>query len=121
MALTNLSASDKIVLLMRHVNPDVGGQFNAVNNNFQTAFLGVAAYDEFSGGVIGFASNASVLTTKFDFQFDLILTVPDAPTPCSISGQQTNLFQGDGSMLQLFNLEIGPGATKSATVTYKPI
>jgi len=120
MALTNTSATDKVVLLERHVNPDAGGQFAAAFNNFEATSFTVNAFNEPSGGGTGFTSSANLLTTNFDFQFALILPLPDAPTPCSPGGN-TSLFTGDGSMLQEFNLEIAPGATKSAVVTYKPI
>lgn len=118
MALTNLSSRDRIIILLRHVNVDASGStFNDFDTSATMAF-GTAT------GLNGLSSTASFLTTPFDFHFSLVKTNPSDPPPCTPFGNygaQQTFFQGDGSLLHYFNLEIAPGKTKIATVTYKPI
>ncbi len=119
MSLTNLSKRDRIVILLWHVNVDAAG---TSLNDFDTSSYN--AFGTALGGLGGLLSTASFLTTQFDFHFSLVKTNPDGPNPCSPFGNmgaQQGFFQGDGSLLQWFNLEIAPGNTKSATVTYRPI
>lgn len=119
MAVTNLTNSDHIVVLMRHANVDASGSsFNDFDTSATTAF-GTAL-----GGLGGMVSSASFLNYQFDFHFSLVQTNPDGPDPCKPfgdSGGQLGYFQGDGSVLQYFNLDLPPGRTKVVTVTYKPI
>ena len=119
MAVTNLTNSDHIVVLMRHANVDASGSsFNDFDTSSTTAF-GTAL-----GGLGGLASTASFLNYQFDFHFSPVQTNPDGPDPCKAFGQsggQLGYFQGDGSLLQYFNLDLPPGKTKVVTVTYKPI
>jgi hypothetical protein len=119
MALTNLSNQTRIIILLRHANVDaVSSTFNDFDTSATTSF-GTAL-----GGLGGLMATASFLTTQFDFHFSLVQTNPDAPDPCTAFGNfggQQGFFEGDGSLLHYFNLEIAPGNTKSATVTYKPI
>ena len=119
MALTNLSTADRIVLIMRHANIDAAG---STLNDFDTT--NTTAFGLALGGNGGLSSTGSFLTTPFDFQFAFVLTVPGGPIPCvplANQGAQLAFFQGDGAVLQFFNLEILPGKTKRVTVTYKPI
>ena len=49
---------------------------------------------------------------------------PRTADPCKdfpIQGAQQAFFHGDGSAEQVFEFDILPGKTKTATVTYKPI
>ena len=119
MALTNLSPTERIVIIMRHANIDAAG---SSLNDFDTS--GITAYGMALGGDGGLSSTQSFLTTAFDFSFAFVLTVPGGPTPClplANQGAQLAFFEGDGAVLQYFNLDILPGKTKTATVTYKPI
>jgi hypothetical protein len=119
MALTNLSNQTRIIVLLRHANVDAASStFNDFDTSATTSF-GTAL-----GGLGGLMATASFLTTQFDFHFALVQTNPDGPDPCTPFGNfggQQGFFQGDGSLLHYFNLEIAPGKTKTATVTYKPI
>jgi hypothetical protein len=119
MAVTNLTNSDHIVVLMRHANVDASSStFNDFDTSSTTSF-GTAL-----GGLGGLVSTASFVNYQFDFHFSLVQTNPDGPDPCKPFGQsggQLGYFQGDGSLLQYFNLDLPPGKTKVVTVTYKPI
>jgi hypothetical protein len=119
MAVTNLTNADDIVVVMRHVNVDASG---STFNDFDTS--GTTAFGTAEGGLNGLMATAAFLTAQFDFHFSLVQTNPDGPDPCKPFGQsggQQGFFQGDGSLLHYFNLDIRPGQTKSVSVTYKPI
>jgi hypothetical protein len=119
MAVTNLTNKDHIVVLMRHANVDAASStFNDFDTSSTTSF-GTAL-----GGLGGLVSVASFVNYQFDFHFSLVQTNPDGPDPCKAfgeSGGQLGYFQGDGSLLQYFNLDLPPGRTKIVTITYKPI
>ena len=108
MAVTNLTNADDIVVVMRHVNVDASGStFNDFDTSGTTAF-----------------GTAVRRSQRAYFHFSLVQTNPDGPDPCKPFGQsggQQGFFQGDGSLLHYFNLDIRPGQTKSVSVTYKPI
>ena len=118
MAITNLSATDRLILFNRHAHIQADGTPNDFDVT-QTTVSGL-----FPGGNNGLSSTANFVTTAFDFQFAFVMTVPGGPTPCTPfanQGAQQAFFQGDGAAEQVFDLDILPGKTKTVTVTYKAI
>jgi hypothetical protein len=116
MALTNLSPTDRHLIVNRHAY--IQGFFNDYDLSELSAFGG----PPFGNGN-HLASTAAFVTRAFDFSVRFVMTTPGGPTPCQSfqnQGAQTQFFQGDGAVEQVFNLDILPGKTKTVTVTYKP-
>jgi hypothetical protein len=114
-AIKNLSATDRFLGYFRYAH--VGGTFNDFDTTPTTVF-GMTP----SANGPGLALAAAFVTTPFDFSIAFVNTVPDAPIPCQIHGTFTNsFFEGSGGIVQLFNLEILPGRTKTISMVYRPI
>jgi len=118
-AITNLSTTDTVIIFNRHAHIEAGATLNDYDVTQTTAFGMVP-------GGSGLSSTASFVTTAFDFSIGFVMTAPGGPgpNPCEsfpIQGGQQAFFQGDGAAEQVFDLDIGPGKTKTVTVTYRPI
>ena len=118
MAVTNLSTADRIIILNRYANIDAGeSAFNDFDKSEISAWGGVP-----EGDGPALALTAAFVNTPFDFSISFVNTVPDAPIPCQIHNSFTaGFFEGDGGVDQDFNLEIGPGKTKTVAVAYRPM
>ncbi len=111
----NLSTTDRFFDLFRYAR--VGGIFNDFDTT-PTMTFGMTP----DGNGPGLALAAAFVTTPFDFSLAYVNTVPDAPIPCQIHNTFTNtFFEGSGGIVQLFNLEIQPGRSKTVNVVYRPI
>ncbi len=114
-AIKNLSTTDRFLTFFRYAR--VGGIFNDFDTT-PTMPFGLTP----DGNGPGLALAAAFVTTPFDFSIAFVNTVPDAPIPCDLHNTFTNtFFEGSGGIVQLFNLEIQPGHTKTISMTYKPI
>ncbi len=114
-AITNLSKQDRFFDFFRYAH--VGGTFT----DFDTTSTTVFGMTPDANGP-GLSLTASFVTTPFDFSIGYVNTVPDAPVPCDLHSAFTStFFEGNGGIVQLFNLEIRPGHTKTIAMTYKPI
>jgi hypothetical protein len=114
-AIKNLSTADRFFGFFRYAH--VGGTFNDFDTTPTNTF-GMTP----EGNGPGLSLAASFVTTPFDFSIAFVNKVPDAPIPCDVHGTFTNtFFEGNGGIVQLFNLEILPGHTKTISMTYKPI
>ena len=118
MAITNLSKNDRFLIVDRYANIDAGSStFNDFDLTQTTVFGLVPA-----GNGPGLSSTVSFVTTPFDFSIAFVNKVPRGPIPCQAHPNfTTSFFEGDGGIDQEFNLEIGPGKTKTVVLTYKPI
>ena len=118
MAVTNLSSSDRIIILSRYADINAAeSTFNDFDRSETSAWGGAP-----DGNGPALSLTAAFVTTPFDFSISFINTVPDAPIPCQIHNTFTpGFFEGDGGVDQDFNLEIGPGKTKTVVVAYRPM
>ncbi len=117
-SITNLSTGNRFLALDRYANIDAGSStFNDFDKTEASVWEQV-----FGGNGPGLSSTAAFVTTPFDFSISFLNTVPDAPIPCQIHNNfMSGFFEGDGGIDQEFNLEIGPGKTKTVGLTYSPI
>ena len=114
-AIKNLSTTDRFFDFFRYAH--IGGIFNDFDTTPTTTF-GMTP----DGNGPGLALAAAFVTTPFDFSIAYVNTVPDAPIPCQVHNTFVNtFFEGSGGIVQLFNLEIQPGHTKTISMTYRPI
>ncbi len=114
-AIKNLTTTERFFDFFRYAR--VGGTFNDFDTTPTNTF-GMTP----DGNGPGLSLTASFVTTPFDFSIAFVNTVPDAPIPCQLHNSFTNtFFEGSGGIVQLFNLEIQPGHTKTISMTYKPI
>jgi hypothetical protein len=118
MAVTNLSASDRIIILSRYANIDAGDSpFNDFDRSETSAWGGVP-----DGNGPALSLTAAFVAYPFDFSVSFVNTVPDAPIPCQNHNTFTSgFFEGDGGVDQDFNLEIAPGKTKTVALAYRPM
>jgi hypothetical protein len=118
MALTNLSTSDRIIILNRYANIDAG---ESIFNDFDRSEISVwGGVPDGNGPALSLT--AAFVNTPFDFSISFVNTVPDAPIPCQSHTTFTSgFFEGDGGVDQDFNLEIAPGKTKTVVVAYRPM
>ena len=117
MAFTNLSTRDRFLFVTRYADVNAG---SSTFNDFGTTETSVWGLIPEGNGP-GFSSTAAFVTTPFDFSISYVETVPSPPIPCQINSNSTKgFFEGDGGIVQDYSLEIGPGKTKTVTLTYKP-
>lgn len=117
-SITNLSSQSRFLALDRYANIDAG---SSTFNDFDKTEASVWG-QVLEGNGPGLSSTAAFVTTPFDFSISFVNTVPDAPIPCQIHNTFiSGFFEGDGGIDQDFNLEIGPGKTKTVGLTYSPI
>ena len=118
MAITNLSATDRIIIVNRYADINAGeSTFNDFDRSETSTWGGVP-----DGNGPTLSLTAAFVTTPFDFSISFVNTVPDAPIPCQNHNTYTSgFFEGDGGVDQDFNLEIAPGKTKTVVVAYRPM
>lgn len=117
MAFTNLSTRDRFLFVTRYADVNAG---SSTFNDFGTTEASVWGLIPDGNGP-GFSATAAFVTTPFDFSISYVETVPSAPIPCQINSNSTKgFFEGDGGIVQDYSLEIGPGKTKTVTLTYRP-
>jgi hypothetical protein len=118
MAVKNLSASAKNNLtLLRVVNIDAG--FTPLNNEFVSSANSAFGQEPGRWGV-GLTTNTFTFANNgLVFDFSKGLAPPD---PCHYVTHVNNFsFVGDGSIGHVYDISIPAGATKTVTMTYKPI
>jgi hypothetical protein len=115
MALKNLTGIDRVVYLIRYADVDAGS-----SDSDNTFIWGInSAYGvgrEISYG-LGLTTNTFTFPHTAFTQNEF-----DGPAPCSVfTNMNGQPFTGDGSIGHLFAIEVLHGATRTVTVTYKPI
>lgn len=115
MALKNLTGTDRVVYLIRYADVDAGG-----TDSDDTFIWGInSAYGvdrEISYG-LGLTTNTFTFPHTAFTQNEF-----DGPAPCSaFTNMNGQPFTGDGSIGHLFAIEVLHGATRTVTVTYKPM
>lgn len=115
MALKNLSTGSRNVTLLRIANVNAGPV--ATNDELVSSFN--SAFDQEPGASWGLG----LTTNTFTFAHNGIVTnVPTGPDPCFYVPHVVNFaFVGDGSIGHVYAITVPKGATKSVTMTYKPI
>jgi hypothetical protein len=115
MALKNLSNISRNVALLRVANVNAGPV--AINDEF------VASFNSAFGQEPGASWGLGLTTNTFSFAHNgMVLTVPTGPDPCHYVTFISNAaFIGDGSIGHVYAITVPKGATKTVTMTYKPI
>ena len=115
MALKNLSTISRNAVLLRIANVNAGPV--AINDEFVSSFN--FAFGEEPGASWGLG----LTTNTFTFAHNgMVLSVPTGPDPCHYVTFISNAaFVGDGSIGHVYAITVPKGATKTVTMTYKPI
>lgn len=115
MALKNLSGVTRDAYLVRYADVDANG--NTDNNDFDYT------YETAYGLAPGFYRGLSTVNGTFTVdQVAFAQSVYSGPDPCDPLGNQAaQPFYGDGSIGQVYLLEVPHNATKTLVSTYKPI
>ena len=115
MTLKNLSAEDRIVVLVRHANVDANR--SASDDRFYaTRNFAYAAEPGLSFGL-------GLTTNTFEFNGGgLTQFMPSGPNPCAVTENANfDQFAGDGSIGMVYSMTIPAGASKTVRMTYKPL
>jgi hypothetical protein len=115
MALKNLSTISRNVTLLRIANVDAGP--SPLNDEF------VSSFDSAFGQEPGASWGLGLTTKTFTFAHNgVVETVPTGPDPCHYVTHISNVaFVGDGSLGHVYAITVPSKATKTVTMTYKPI
>jgi hypothetical protein len=115
MALKNLSTISRNVALLRVANVDAGAL------NIQDEF--VSSFNSAFGQEPGASWGLGLTTNTFTFAHNgTVFNVPTGPDPCHYVTHIVNAaFVGDGSIGHVYAISVPKGATKTVTMTYKPI
>jgi hypothetical protein len=115
MALKNLSTISRNVALLRVANVNNGPV--AINDQF------VSSFNSAFGQEPGASWGLGLTTNTFTFAHNgLVLTPAVAPDPCHyVTNVQNFAFVGDGAIGHVYAITVPKGATKTVTMTYKPI
>jgi hypothetical protein len=115
MALKNLTSVSRNVALLRIANVDAGP--DPRNDEFVSSFN--SAFGEEPGASWGLG----LMTNTFTFAHNgFVQTVPGGPNPCHyVTNINPFAFVGDGALGHVYAITVPAGATKSVTMTYKPI
>jgi len=115
MALKNLSTISENVVLLRVANVNAGPL--ATNDEF------VSSFNSAFGQEPGASWGLGLTTNTFTFAHNgAVFNVPTGPDPCHYVTHIFNAaFIGDGSIGQVYAITVPAGATKTVTMTYKPI
>ena len=115
MALKNLSSISRNVALLRIANVNAGPV--ATNDEF------VSSFNSAFGQEPGASWGLGLTTNTFTFAHNgTVFSVPTGPDPCHYVTFINNFaFVGDGSIGHVYAIAVPKGATKTVTMTYKPI
>ncbi|MBZ5654224.1 MAG: hypothetical protein LAO56_02980 [Acidobacteriia bacterium] len=115
MALKNLSTISRNVALLRVANVNAGPV--AINDEF------VSSFNSAFGQEPGASWGLGLTTNTFTFAHNgTVFSVPTGPDPCHYVTFINNFaFVGDGSLGHVYAITVPKGATKTVTMTYKPI
>jgi hypothetical protein len=115
MAIKNLSNLGRQVTLLRVANVNAGPV--AINDEF------VSSFNSAFGQEPGASWGLGVTTNTFTFAHNgAVFNVPTGPDPCHYVTHISNAaFIGDGSIGHVYAITVAAGATKTVTMTYKPI
>ena len=115
MALKNLTNIARNVTLLRVANVDAGAL------NIQDEF--VSSFNSAFGQEPGASWGLGLTTNTFSFAHNgIVMNVPTGPNPCHYVTNVNNFaFVGDGSIGHVYAISVPKGATKTVTMTYKPI
>ena len=115
MTLKNLSAEDRIVVLVRHANVDAN--HSASDDRFY------ATRNFAYGAEPGLSFGLGLTTNTFEFNGGgLTQFVPSGPNPCAVTENANfDQFAGDGSIGMVYSMTIPAGASKTVQMTYKPM
>src|SRR5215467_11645373 len=115
MALKNLSTISRNVTLLRIANVNNGPV--ATNDEF------VSSFNSAFGQEPGASWGLGLTTNTFTFAHNgIVADVPAGPDPCHYVTHIINAaFVGDGSLGHVYAITVPAGATKTVTMTYKPI
>jgi hypothetical protein len=115
MALKNLSTISRNVALMRVANVNAGPV--ATNDELVSSFNSAFAQEPGASWGLGLTTNT------FTFAHNgAVFSVPTGPDPCHYVTSINNFaFVGDGSIGHVYAITVPKGATKTVTMTYKPI
>jgi hypothetical protein len=115
MALKNLTKISRNVALLRVANVNAGPV--ATNDEF------VSSSNSAFGQEPGASWGLGLTTNTFTFAHNgTVFNVPTGPDPCHYVTHILNTsFVGDGSLGHVYAIAVPAGATKTVTMTYKPI
>ena len=115
MALKNLSTMSRNVTLLRIANVNAGPV--PTNDEF------VSSFNSAFGQEPGASWGLGLTTNTFSFAHNgIVANVPTGPDPCHYVTHVVNTaFVGDGSLGHVYAITVPPGATKTVSMTYKPI
>ncbi len=115
MALKNLSTISRNVALLRVANVNAGPV--ATNDEF------VSSFNSAFGQEPGASWGLGLTTNTFTFAHNgAVFNVPTGPDPCHYVTHIINAaFVGDGSIGHVYAITVPKGASKTVTMTYKPI
>ena len=115
MALKNLTGISRDVYFLRYADVDANATF--LDDRFDSTLNLAFGADPGASNGLGLSNNTfSFLHTAFT------QSVSGGPDPCNPTVNfNSNPFSGDGSIGQIYLLTVPAGATKTVTVTYKPI
>ena len=115
MALKNLSTISRNVALLRVANVNAGPV--ATNDEFVSSFN--SAFAQEPGASWGLGLTTNTFTSAHN---GTVFGVPTGPDPCHYVTFINNFaFVGDGSLGHVYAITVPKGATKTVTMTYKPI
>jgi len=115
MALKNLTTISRNVTLLRVANVNNGPV--ATNDEF------VSSFNSAFGQEPGASWGLGLTTNTFTFAHNgIVLSPPAAPDPCHyVTNVHNFAFVGDGALGHVYAITVPKGATKTVTMTYKPI
>jgi hypothetical protein len=119
MAIKNLSNIERFLVAFRYaqVNP---APFPFAD--FDTTPTTALAMTPSAGGP-GLSSTGTFIIspTNTDFSVARVFQTTTPPDPCGINNVSTTFFEGTGGILQNYSLDIKPNATRTISMTYRPI
>jgi hypothetical protein len=117
MTLTNNTAHDKLVFLMRYADVDAGSVFlNNFDGTEDSAFgWNSAGVNSFGMAIRNVGNTLPAVHTGFAQNF------PGGPSPCNAlaNASSTPLIATDGSIVMFYDMFVHKGASKTVTVNYK--
>jgi len=115
MALKNLSSTSREVTLLRVANVDNGP--SPTNDEFVSSDNSAFGQEPGASWGLGLTTNTFIYAHN-----GAVFNVPSGPDPCHYVTNIVNTsFVGDGAIGHVYAIVVPKGATKTVTMTYKPI